>query len=449
MTFIKVMIGPIVTRMKVTMPDQTLLEALAPLNPWGGRPFNAGFPRESRERLQPWLDRPETLALVGLRRSGKSTLMRQLAASLLDGGEAPQDILFVDFEHPVFLERPMDVGVLDRVFGTFRELVRPSARPYLFLDEVQEVDGWARWVRARTEAGDASITVTGSSSRLAEPEVAQVLTGRNLTTTLWPLSFSEFLAFRGFVAHPGNGPRLRQEGMAWMEWGGLPEIVLMKREADRPELLRQYLRDLLYRDVVARHGVRDVRALEQVAHHLLANTGNLVSFNRIKNQYGLSLDQVRSYTSFLEEGFLVRQVPRFSYKLSEQARAPRKVYAVDTGLRNAAVFRFSQDLGRLAETVVHNTLTRDESARLFYFVGRGEADFVVWKGTSAVDVIQVCFDDDDDVPDRETAGLVEAMQALDVRDGTILTARQTWDRDVDGRSIHARPLWDWVLERPA
>jgi len=434
------------------MADERLFEVLSHWNPWGPGSFHTGIRREVLDSVFPWLQRPEVVAICGMRRSGKSTLMRQLASELVEQGRPERDVLFANFEEPAFLEHHRDARILDQVFETYMELVRPEATPHLFLDEVQNVEGWARWVRARTETGRANVVVSGSSSRLLEPDIGTVLTGRNITWTLWPLSFSEFLGFHGVQVSDragvlANGQRIRQELAQYLRYGGLPEVALARSDEVREALLKQYFSDIIFRDVVSRHQVRDIRALEQVAHYYLANTGNLATYNRIKNTHGLAMDQVRSYSSHLAESYLIREVPRYSPKVSTQARAPRKVYAMDTGIRNAVAFRFSQDLGRLAETVVHNHLVRDDEVRLFYHQGRGETDFLVWKGDRAVQAIQVCYDPSDQLPPREVMGLEEAMAATGLTRGLILTQGLQQDLEGgEGRKIEVRPLWRWLCE---
>lgn len=436
------------------MADERLFQALAYWNLWGEGAFETGIPRESRSALLPWLERPEVIAICGMRRCGKSTLMRQLARSLVDGGVPAKDTLFVNFEEPIFLERGLDVAALDRVFDTYFELMRPEPVPYLFLDEIHNVAGWERWVRARSETGRGRFVVSGSSSRLLDPDLATVLTGRHLTHTLWPLSFPELLRFRGIeVEDPADvlrhGSRIRQELASFLRHGSLPEVVLAENDEIRTALLKQYFRDLLYRDVVSRHQIRDVRALETVAHHYLMNTANLATYNHLKNTYGLAMDQIRSYTRHLEESFLVREVPRFSFKVSAQARAPRKVYAVDVGLRNAVAFRFSEDLGRLAETVVFNHLARDPDVRIFYFRERGECDFVVWRGNRAEQAIQVCYEFEQTLPEREVAGLEEAVETLGLEEGLVLTHNVEGTSETRGKRIRALPLWRWLCETTA
>jgi predicted AAA+ superfamily ATPase len=433
------------------MEPSRLIEALSHWNPWGREPFRAGIPRDARAACLPWLERSEVVAVCGMRRSGKSTLLRQLAAARMEAGVPARDILFVNFEDPVFLESPLDVRAMDRVFDAWFEQIGPQGMPCLFLDEVQNVEGWARWVRARVETGRARVAVSGSSSRLLEPEIGSVLTGRHWTCDLWPLSFREYLRFRGIevadrAALLTAGPEVRQALARYLRLGGLPEPALTDDEHLAAALLRQYFRDLIYRDVVSRHEVRDVRALERVAHWYLVNTANLATYNRVKDVHALAMDQVRSYTAHLEEAWLIRQVPRFSWKVGEQGRAPRKVYAVDHGLRNAVAFHFSGDAGRVAETVVHTTLARSPDVSVFYFQGKQGCDFLTWRGAAPAAAVQVCYEHDGPLPEREVEGLVEAMEAAGLQEGTVVTRALAEEREVGGRRVRLVPLWRWLWE---
>ncbi len=429
-----------------------LVEVLRRWNPWwDGAPYDTGIEREALAEVGAWLGHTQVLAICGMRRCGKTTLMLQIIRQLLDSGDAsPDEILFVNLEEPVFLESQPTAEVLERLLDVYHGFRRPKRRPWIFLDEVQNIDGWARWVRSASETGRAQIVVSGSSSRLLEPDLATVLTGRSITHTLWPLSFTEFLTFRrGRVADPFAMTNLTSRLPEFLRDGGLPEVVLDESRTRRDERLKQYFRDILHRDVISRHEVRSVRALEQVAHHYLVNTARESSINSVKKKYGLAIDQVRAYTEHLVECYLIGTLPRFSYKASVQARSPRKVFARDVGVRNAVAFRFSQDLGHLAETVVFNRLGRDPDAKLFYFydtAARTECDFVVWRGERAEQVIQVCFTADDVLPDREERGLLVAMNELGLERGLLITGRQdTVEREVGGRVVREVPLWDWLV----
>lgn len=431
------------------MADESLFQSISYWNIWGKSSFPRGIIRQATNRLIPWLDHSQVLAISGMRRAGKSTVMRQLVHHLVKQGVPAKDTLFINLEDPAFLEHQLDPSLLDRVVDSYTELARPSGIPHLFLDEIHNVTGWGNWARARVETGRAKIVISGSTSQLLESDLATALTGRNITETLWPTSFREFLRFRDLqwqdeMSLLAQGERVRQELVQYLRYGGLPEVVLAADDHLRSLLLKQYFRDLLYRDVVRRHAVRDVGALERIAQHYLTNTANLSTYNRIKDLYGLAMDQVRSYTRYLEECYLIRQLPRFSTKLSTQARSPRKIYATDVGLRNAVCFRFSQDIGRLAETLVFNHLALDPEVQLFYFADKGECDFLVWRGDQPRAAIQVSYDPSDTLPPREISSLLEAMTAAGLEQGLIITHGLSFERTEQGKAIRAEPLWRWL-----
>jgi hypothetical protein len=283
---------------------------------------------------------------------------------------------------------------------------------------------------------------------LLEPELATVLTGRSITRSVWPFSFREFLRARG--KEPRAGALLENESRAfdddfseYLRFGGLPEVVTTPSEDQKLTILRQYFRDIIYRDVVVRHRIRTPLALEQVAQYCLTQTASPISYKRIKDRYGLAMDQVRSYARFLSESYLIRELPKLDWKLHLQAKAERKVYATDVGLRNAVAFAFSPDLGRLAETVVFGELVRDETP-LYYFKGKNECDFIVWKGTRPVQAIQVHFAPLESMDPREGAGLEEALNAFDIPSGLVLT--KTGGATISER-VSAVPVWRWLLDR--
>ena len=200
------------------MTQSELLNAIARWNWWGGRSLSTGIKRDEIDKATVWLHRPQAIAICGIRRCGKSTMMRQLAHFLIDQGTAPEDILTVNFEEPVFHEQKADHRLLDKILAQFRQTMNPKGIPHLFLDEVHNVYGWERWARVHLEADQIRLVVSGSSNSILEPEVATVLTGRCIVRTLWPLSFPEYLRFKGL--------ELPAEGLEGLRMDLLDESVL-------------------------------------------------------------------------------------------------------------------------------------------------------------------------------------------------------------------------------
>ena len=428
-----------------------MLDALARWNRWGGADLASGIPRSVLARLDPFLDSPEVVALVGPRRAGKTTVLYQVMDQLEARGVPRDAMLHVNLEEPA-LTLELGPPLLDRLYDTWRERVYPSGRGYLFLDEPQHVLGWERWVRARADTEDLKIYVTGSSSALLSRELGTLLTGRHATFAVRPLSFAETLHFRG-VAAPARpelataAPKLRASLRDFLRWGGLPEVVLAKDDRRREHLLRQYFDDILFKDVAMRHEIRDVSTLRALAVHLLTQTACLVSYQRLARVFDASVDMVRSYCAYLEEAFVVELLPYFSLKTAERRRRPQKVHAVDTGLRNAVCLTGAPDAGRLAETAVHAALASLPNDGLYYWKGKQEVDFAVRRGNAVARLIQVTSMGaaSTGIPARERAALHEATAALPLAESLLIVGGATAPPTDDPSAV---PLWRFLL-RPS
>ena len=395
-----------------------LLHALARWNRWGNAALRSGFPRDVVPSLLPFLDTPEVVGLVGPRRAGKSTVLVQVMDALEARGLPREAMLHVNAEEPGLAEH-LDPRLLDRVYETYRREVNPRGRAWLFLDEVQVIPQWERWVRARNETEDIKVFVTGSSSALLSRELGTLLTGRHVTFEVWPLSFAELLRVRGLAlpARPDlvpTPPDVQRALLDYLQWGGFPEVVLADDDDRRDALLRQYFDDVLFKDVAMRHAVRDLPALRAAAVHLLTNTASLVSANRLAAQLDVSVDLAKQFCTYLEEAFLVTFLPFFSLKLGERRRRPQKVHAVDTGLRNAVCLSGTPDRGRLLESAAVAELRRGRHDGLFYWKGKGEVDVVVRRGNDAARLVQVTWGGEmsPDALKREAAALTEAQEVF-------------------------------------
>ena len=433
------------------MESETIFDALNKWNAWDKTALDAGFPREIVHSIAPFLDGPEIIALKGVRRSGKSTVMLQLMNYLLKKGARPGDILYLNFEEPLFYEN-RGQNIIERIFRIYRERVNPGRFAYVFLDEVQEIPHWEKWVRTNVDLKQVKIIVTGSSSGLLGTEYSTLLTGRNVSFTVYPLNFREFLDFKGLGGYSDpitlgkNKDLIRNALREYMQFGGFPEAVLRDKPEQKEKLLKQYFEDILYRDIVWRHKVRDIATLKNIAMIYMTEISNLSSYTRIKNSLGVPLDVVRSYSSFLDETYLVKEVKKHSFKVKEQLRNPKKVYAIDTGIRNAVSYRFSEDFGRLAENVVFLSLLPMEK-EIYYYKGTGEVDFVVKKGMSTESLIQVSMAGSDrKIDERELKSLIEGMESLRVRDGYVVTEDYEETISAGKNTIKAVPLWKWLLQ---
>ncbi|MBU0735243.1 MAG: ATP-binding protein [Proteobacteria bacterium] len=429
-----------------------LLRILADWNRWWETgdvlPELVGKRRQYTLELLAEIDAPEVKALTGVRRSGKSTIFYQLIDWLLrNKNVVPHHILLVNFE-----DEALSHFTLDEIFNAYQTRFSAEGDVYLFLDEVQESQGWERWIRKKYDQRQKiHFFVTGSSAGLLSGEYATLLTGRNLTTTIYPLSFKEVLSFSEIeikdislisqeTRNLINGVLLR-----YLADGGFPEIVFREEKMKR-RLLNQYFQDIVYKDIVNRHGCHPTK-IKDLAAYLMTNVSNLTSLRALRGTLGYGLNLIGEYLDYLEDAFLIFQLSFFDYSLKRQFVNPRKIYAIDNGLRNAVAFKFSHDKGRLMENLVFLELKRRNSDIFYWKDKRGkEVDFLVRKELEIESAIQACFDPEDEKTlQREVSSLEAAMREYDFKRSIIITMNDSRTLKVDMGTIALVPLYEWLL----
>lgn len=377
------------------------------------------------------------LAVTGVRRSGKSSIAVQFASDL---GLLDQTFFF-NFEDPIFFPGA-SVEVIDQLISVYEEEMDKTPK-LVILDEIQNIHGWERWVRKAVDLGQYSVIVTGSSSQLLSSEIATAISGRVIEQTIWPLSFSESLAFQK-IAPSTEGAWIR-ELEKYLRWGGFPKAVLTLNEGDRVLLLKQYLTDIVLRDVVARHSIKNQHALHQLVSFYLASVSCLHSYTALRKAFGISIELAATLTKYLTQAFLVFEVNRYHHNLKVQSRDPKKIYMIDNGLRTVSLLSNREDWGRLAENAVYLELRR-RGKQIFYFKEIQEVDFVITELGRPVDVIQVCYADlkVQSTYDREVTALLECLESLNLPSGKILTLSLENTLSLQGKTIHFIPLYQWI-----
>ena len=427
--------------------DRTAIwETLDDWNDWAS-PSDTGTPREALAEIEPFLDERHVLAITGVRRAGKSTLMRQLAERVAERFSREQ-VLHVNFEDPRWLPE-LGTQLLEDIVEAYRERHNAGGKAFLFLDEVQAVPDWERWVRsAYDRQQDLKIVVSGSNASLISGTLGSLLTGRHLSFELYPFSLNERLLHQG-IGLPEGGylvlrrqkARIRSALLDHLEWGGFPEICGRAPDFARA-LLQQYFEDIIARDILFRRSVRDVRALRTLARYAITNISNEIAIGRMANTLSVSADTVREYLGYLQESYLVASAPYASPSLKVVARRNEKIYAVDCGLRNAVSHRFSRDSGRLAENMAFLRL-RQQGVRPSYWRNGGEVDFVVDVRGRAL-IVNVCYADS--LPERELNSLQLAMSSLGIEEAIVVSDGLARDAtDLPGGRVAVVPLWYFLV----
>jgi len=391
------------------------------------------------------------LAIIGVRRSGKSYLMRQIARSLISSGTPGENILIVNFEDQRFTE--FYTGLLQEIYETYLEFLKPSQPQFIFLDEVHNIPNWEKWVRTVHELGKAKIIISGSSSKLLAGELATLLTGRHLDVIVFPLSFNEFLSFKEINLKDeldivANKIKIKGLLREYMEFGGFPEIVLCD---DKRRLLLTYFDDIITKDVEKRYKLKRGEVLRTLARFYLTNISKSITYNSIRKFLNTATITVAKFSSYLKEANLVFFVKRFSFSVKEQEKSARKVYSVDAGLANSIGFRFSENLGRLIENLVAVELKRmcntDANIEIYYWKGNNkEVDFVIKEGLEVKQLIQVCWSIADmEVKKRELKSLLKALDELELDTGVVITEDYEKEEKINRKTIKFIPLWKWLL----
>jgi len=413
---------------------------------WDGRGILEelkGKPRPQYKQLIDSIELKEVTVITGVRRSGKSTLMFQMIDYLIKSGIKPEQILFVNLE-----DKKLIHDSLDDIYGCYRENVNLEEKSYIFLDEVHRKEGWESWIRQKYDLkSNEKFIVSGSCAYLLKREYSTLLTGRNITFEVFPLSFEEFLFFKGV----NIGKDKIEKGIVlektkflilkslreYMAFGGFPEVFLKPKQY-KIMILEQYFDDILYKDIVDRYNLNAQKAKE-LALFFMTNFTGLMSLRNLRNSLNLSYDTIKDYLSYYTEAFLFFTLDYFSYSLKEQKVYASKVYCIDNGLRNAVSFTFSKDEGKLAENLVFINMVREEKD-FYYWKSRGEVDFVVKNKDRTLTPINVCYGDE--IPERETAALKEFKKQFSRSNDLVIITKNIEKRE-DG--IIFIPLWKYLL----
>lgn len=379
----------------------------------------AGVAREKAGQIEAKV--PFAIVLSGIRRCGKSTLLRQLIKGI-------GNFYYFNFEDP----RVMDFEALDfqKLDEVFKEECGQS--DFYFFDEIQNVKKWELFVRQILDRQKHAV-ITGSNASLLSKELGTRLTGRHLRYELFPFSYNEFLKLKKLKA----GITSFED---YFEYGGFPEYLKISKN----QILQELFSDIITRDVVVRHKIRSAAVAKSMALYLLTNVGTAFSYTKLKKMFDIgSVNSVISFVSHFEDSYLLFTVPKFDYSLKKQLINPKKIYSIDNGFSNVNSASFSADKGKMLENMVYVSL-RASGRQIFYFQEKGECDFVIKERNKIVEAIQVCYELTEDNKDREIIGLLEAMTKLNLETGLILTYRQDDEFSIDGKHIKAMPSWKWM-----
>ncbi len=359
--------------------------------------------------------------ITGLRRCGKSTLMQQVARRY-----PKKETLSLNFE---------DINLIGFDADDFKRLyafINDTGCKVLFFDEIQIVDGWEVFVHQLLREG-YTVFVTGSNASMLSVELGTNLTGRHISTEMFPFSYSEYLTYL-------KKKSSKSCFMQYLADGGMPEYLASKDK----RILLSLLDDILIRDIAIRHGIRNVDPLRKLTSYLLTNIAKPYTANRLTSVADdIAVSSVLEYIAYLRDAYLIDSVGQYATNVRTTQRNPKKVYAIDSGISNAVSLSQTDDFGRLLENHVFLNLRKKHKGHIFYYQGNGECDFVVTDShNKPSSLYQVCLELTDENMQREIGGLREAMNQLHMSSGTIVTLSDEDHLDVPEGTIEIVKAYD-------
>ncbi len=396
-----------------------------------------GIPRHALDRISQLLELPHVVVISGVRRCGKSTLLRQI----IKEHYADEDFFYINFEDERL--RDFDASQFNDLYEAQLSLL--GKKSVFMVDEIQNVDGFEAFVRRFQDMG-FKFFITGSNANLLSRELGTKLTGRHVRVDLQPFSFKEFLDMMGVdhddgaKFHTESRMKIRNAFDEYLEKGGMPEFL---RYGDQEILLRTY-EDIILKDIIVRYGLENVKMVKDLYGYLISNLTNLFSFNSLKRTIGAgSTTTVQNYIHHLEEANFCTILQKYDHSIKKQMVASKKFYLTDHSFVRPVSTRLTRDRGKVLENIVFSHIrSRGEP---FYYQNGGECDFIIVDRNEVVMAVQVTWEMNETTKEREVDGLFKAISEFDLDEGTIVTYDQNAEMAMDGKKINVVPAWKWLI----
>jgi predicted AAA+ superfamily ATPase len=384
---------------------------------------------------------PQILIIIGLRRSGKSTLLQEIR------NKSKENKYYINFDDDRLVQ--FQLADFQILLELFIELF--GLQETFYFDEIQNIPGWERFIRRLHNQGN-KIYITGSNATMFSKELGTRLTGRYIQIELYPFSFKEYTNFEQANLLKISKLTTNQKGQlkklfnTFSLLGGIPEFFLYQQSA----YLHSLYESILYKDIIVRYKVNE-RAIKELVFYLASNVSKEITYNSLRKMLGLaSASTVSDYCTYLENSFLCFFINRYDYSLKKQLQYAKKVYFIDQALAKTVGFRISEDSGRLLENIVFLELKR-RYQEIYFHKANKECDFLVRQNGRISIVMQVCLQlSNPETKRREIAGLTEALELYDLKTGYIITEDEENTETITYKNkkytIQIMPIWKWLLQ---
>lgn len=353
-------------------------------NFWEGNVPQTGFLRTLYlQKIGDFTNNKLVKVIIGQRRTGKSYILRQIAKNLIEQGVAPNQILYINKEYIAF-DFIKNYHDLDVLIHYYQNEMKPKGKIYLFIDEIQNIEGWEKLVNSYSQDFSSSyeIFISGSNSKMLSGELATLLSGRYVSFEIFPFSYHEYLGIN-------NLENNKSSYAAYLQSGGLPELFFLPNEETKRHYVSSVKDTVLLRDIIQKNAIKEPKLLEDVFVYIINNASNLVSINNItkflkSSGRKTSFDTISNYIGFIEDTFLIHKAERFDIKGKDTIAGNVKYYANDLAYKNYLYSGFGYGFGYLLENLVYLALCR---AGFHVYVGvlpNKEVDFVAKKANETL-----------------------------------------------------------------
>ncbi len=380
--------------------------------------------------------------VIGVRRSGKSTLCFNALR------KAGVHYAYANFDDERLEE--LETKDLDNVLQTLYKIY--GKFDYLFLDEIQNIDGWPLFVN-RLLRQKIHIIITGSNAKLLSAELATHLTGRHHKIELFPFSFKDWCSIKEVDytrLTTKNKGLLSKAYEEYFHQGGFPELI--SGEENPKEYIGTLIDNIISQDIKKRYKIRNIDALKRLTHHILNETPTLIVKDALQNIIGIKSERtLGNYLMYLNQTYLISTISKYSSRSRERSRN-EKSYAIDVAFMDKRENAFSgENLGWRLETIVYLELLRRKAGTendIYYFQGRSaEADFVVCDSNKTLAVYQVSYDiSNEKTRKREVKGCIAGAKATKCDNLFLITDHESEVIEEDGYTIQVVPIWEWLTK---
>ncbi len=391
------------------------------------------------------------IVLTGVRRSGKTYHLYNVISDLLKSKVSLRNILYFNFED----ERiDKNTFVLNNILEAYRELYPEInlADCYFLFDEIQNIDGWEKFLRRMHEQISKNIFVTGSNAKLLSSEISTSLRGRSVSFEIYPLNFIEYLNFLDIKINLNSTKSkvlIVNAFGVFLSGGGFPELIHLSDEI-KNKTLQEYFNVMLFKDLIERYSITQSVILKYFCKRVIGNSSREFSVNKIYNEiksqgYKISKDTLYEFQSYVEAIYMAIFLPKYSQSIVKQEFSIKKAYAIDTGLASCLDPYFSNNKGAMLENLVLLELIKS-GRKVFYGSNSYECDFLLTENEKVYEAIQVCADvSSSDTMKRELKGLVNTCREHSLKKGFIITLHDEQSYDVEGIKIELMPAYKYLL----